>query len=242
MFDLFTLTRKRSYFESNPSAAPKCLEANKYKIHRFSQLYRDAYELQRYFMTKRDELCRNGEMLNSPALSYKPHALENHIAALIAPSVDPNFDENDALLVEERYRPLEKSLHGLIQSNSASVRVGNYYLFSRDLVKSSLSRQVVAIANNKRTDPIIVCVCALDTTHLVGQLYLQPDDDEFVDQSVTRLKKFLHHEVIKSDLYVKIDIKKIESEVANANCLVIGIRQFVTFEPNFDTPSGIYLH
>ena len=34
------------------------------------QLYEDAVEMQKYFIKTRDELCKNGELLLTPALSY----------------------------------------------------------------------------------------------------------------------------------------------------------------------------
>ena len=33
-------------------------------------MYEDSIELQQFFMRKRDELCKNGEILLTPALSY----------------------------------------------------------------------------------------------------------------------------------------------------------------------------
>lgn len=225
LFELFTKTRARSYFEAKASNSA----ANKFKIHRFGQLYKDAYELQRYFMQKRDELCRNGELLNSPALSYKPHALDSHIASLVGTS-DPNFDENDALLVDDRYRPLESSLTGT--TTGGTIRVGNYYLLSRDLVKSGMS-QFESVG--KSDQPLIVCVLAHDASHFVGQVYLQPDDEEFIPTELRRLRRCFASEVLKTDMYTKIEIKHAEAELAKGNCLVIGIRQYVTFEANFDT-------
>ncbi len=38
-------------------------------------MYEDAVELQLFFIKKRDEVCKNGEILVTPALSY----LENHL-------------------------------------------------------------------------------------------------------------------------------------------------------------------
>lgn len=43
-----------------------------------SQLYEDAVELQLYFIKKRDEICHNGEVLLTPALSFTDRHL--HIA------------------------------------------------------------------------------------------------------------------------------------------------------------------
>ena len=40
------------------------------------QLYEDAIEMQNFFIKTRDELCKNGELLLTPALSYT----ERHLA------------------------------------------------------------------------------------------------------------------------------------------------------------------
>ena len=40
------------------------------------QLYEDAAELQMLFMKQRDELCKNGEILLTPALSYTDKHLQ----------------------------------------------------------------------------------------------------------------------------------------------------------------------
>ena len=44
-----------------------------------SQLYEDSVELQMFFIKKRDEICKNGEILLTPALSY----MERHLQATI---------------------------------------------------------------------------------------------------------------------------------------------------------------
>lgn len=36
----------------------------------FLQVYEDSLELQQFFMRTRDELCKNGEVLLTPALSF----------------------------------------------------------------------------------------------------------------------------------------------------------------------------
>ena len=41
------------------------------------QVYEDAVEMQRFFIKIRDEICKNGEILLSPALSYTPRHLMN---------------------------------------------------------------------------------------------------------------------------------------------------------------------
>ena len=43
------------------------------------QLYEDAVEMQHFFIKKRDEICKNGEILLTPALSYT----ERHLQAAL---------------------------------------------------------------------------------------------------------------------------------------------------------------
>lgn len=45
----------------------------------FHQLYEDAVEMQMFFIKQRDEICRNGERLLTPALSYQ----EKHLTAAL---------------------------------------------------------------------------------------------------------------------------------------------------------------
>jgi protein polybromo-1 len=233
MFELFDQTRSRSYFESNPNNSKNTLSQNKFKIHRFSQLYKDACELQRYFMQKRDELCRNGELLNSPALSFKLTALEAHIASSCGTFYSAaNFDENDALFVEERFRPLENDLK--VGQKSSSIQVGNFYWVSRELVKSGLTNKEDFVESKSDQERLIICVLAYDNSHLIGQVYLKPDD-EFVDANLRKTRKFFHNEILRSDLYTRLDIKKVESELVNNNCLVIGIKQHISFDAHYET-------
>jgi len=43
------------------------------------QLYEDAVEMQMFFIRRRDEVCKNGEILLTPALSYT----EKHLSTVI---------------------------------------------------------------------------------------------------------------------------------------------------------------
>lgn len=47
-----------------------------YKLF-LQQLYEDAVEMQMFFIKIRDELCKNGEMLLTPALSYTERHLQS---------------------------------------------------------------------------------------------------------------------------------------------------------------------
>jgi len=45
------------------------------------QVYEDCVELQLYFIQQRDELCKRGEILLTPALSHTEHQLMRHVEA-----------------------------------------------------------------------------------------------------------------------------------------------------------------
>lgn len=48
---------------------------------RYLQVYEDCVELQLYFIQQRDELCKRGEILLTPALSHTEHQLMRHVEA-----------------------------------------------------------------------------------------------------------------------------------------------------------------
>lgn len=59
-----------------------CMERARKLSRTDSQVFEDSIELQSYFIKKRDELCRNGNVLDSPALSYSAMHLSAAVEAL----------------------------------------------------------------------------------------------------------------------------------------------------------------
>lgn len=73
-----------------------------------SEIYEDAVELQQFFIRIRDELCKNGEILLSPALSYTTKHLHNDVEKEKKEKL-PKEIEEDKLKREEEKREAEKS-------------------------------------------------------------------------------------------------------------------------------------
>uniref|UniRef100_A0A6I8N256 Protein polybromo-1 n=1 Tax=Ornithorhynchus anatinus TaxID=9258 RepID=A0A6I8N256_ORNAN len=73
-----------------------------------SEIYEDAVELQQFFIKIRDELCKNGEILLSPALSYTTKHLHNDVEKEKKEKL-PKEIEEDKLKREEEKREAEKS-------------------------------------------------------------------------------------------------------------------------------------
>ncbi len=112
------------------------------QVNRHSQLFRDAYDLQRYFIQKRDEVCSNGELLQTNALSFKYSSLDQYLAAVTGLAASYNYDEAELLQVNERFRPLETAwLNEATETTTTSAvdwQIGSFFYLDRSVVKHSL--------------------------------------------------------------------------------------------------------
>jgi protein polybromo-1 len=252
MFQLFNQIRMKSYVNNTEGLSS-------FKIHRYSQLYKDAYDLQRYFIQKREELFRNGELLQSGALSYKLSSLDAHVVALINSiggsafsSISASmFDEMEALLVDERYRKLEKQLLDENDMNAESydeetqkltkLLPGNFYYMSKKHITSSLAsecsfdnKNAQQSQSSTKNESLIVCLLALNSkqSKFIVQVYLRPIDDDFINARAKRVRKFFEQEVFKSDLYALVDLNKLDNikDLELKPCYVVSIKEYMSSE------------
>ena len=77
-----------------------------------SQLYEDAVELQMFFIKKRDEICKNGEILLTPALSHT----ERHLQLAVE-------DEKREKLPREQKEDEEKRKQQEAEAKQKEVRI-----------------------------------------------------------------------------------------------------------------------
>jgi protein polybromo-1 len=206
------------------------------KIHRYSQLYRDTIEMQKHFLLKRDELCQNGDLLQSGALNFKLNALDSHLSMVIGAQT---FDEAEALLVDKRFKPLEAAILGSPEEANilnSNLLVGHfYYMNKREVLKSCLQRANVKFDYSSTLndhDKIIVCVLAMNGTKnkIIVQPYLRLAD---IGADVTT-RKFFKREVFKSDLYSLMTLNKEmnQDSLTFTSCFVIGIGDYSLFNEN----------
>ena len=151
MFLFFDQIRQMSYIEGDYKL--KTVETQvvsaAHKIHRYSQLYRDTYELQRFFIQKRDELCKNGDLLLSGALNFKVNALDSHLSVTIGAQT---FDEAEALLVDKRFKALEEKLSAVQDDEHQSVTnlcVGQFFYMKRSLVLTNVEPKLETVISGK---------------------------------------------------------------------------------------------
>ena len=234
MFALFDEARERSYLPPSPSSDNETAELETSgRIHRFASVCRDAHELQRYYIQRRDELCRNGDRLLSAALSFKAHGHSSSIDT--ATSSSASFDEAHALLVEQRYRPLEAALtaatSGSGGSEETSYQVGSFYYIKRAAFAAACTHWPKDETKQEEDSVVVCCLLAVSgARRAIAHLYVAPSDDQLVSAGVKRAHKFLSggvRELLKSDMYALVDDLP---RAVQSQCAVISVKDHICNE------------
>ncbi|XP_077894599.1 protein polybromo-1 isoform X29 [Ictidomys tridecemlineatus] len=189
-----------------------------------SEIYEDAVELQQFFIRIRDELCKNGEILLSPALSYTTKHLHNDVEKEKKEKL-PKEIEEDKLKREEEKRA-EKSE----DSSGATGLSGLHRTYSQDCsFKNSMYHvgdYVYVEPAEANLQPHIVCIERLwedsaGEKWLYGCWFYRPNETFHL-----ATRKFLEKEVFKSDYYNKVPVNKILGK-----CVVMFVKEYFKLCP-----------
>ncbi|XP_064352534.1 protein polybromo-1 isoform X37 [Camelus dromedarius] len=189
-----------------------------------SEIYEDAVELQQFFIKIRDELCKNGEILLSPALSYTTKHLHNDVEKEKKEKL-PKEIEEDKLKREEEKRA-EKSE----DSSGAAGLSGLHRTYSQDCsFKNSMYHvgdYVYVEPAESNLQPHIVCIERLwedsaGEKWLYGCWFYRPNETFHL-----ATRKFLEKEVFKSDYYNKVPVSKILGK-----CVVMFVKEYFKLCP-----------
>ncbi|XP_042535639.1 protein polybromo-1 isoform X1 [Dipodomys spectabilis] len=190
-----------------------------------SEIYEDAVELQQFFIKIRDELCKNGEILLSPALSYTTKHLHNDVEKEKKEKL-PKEIEEDKLKREEEKREAEKSE----DSSGATGLSGLHRTYSQDCsFKNSMYHvgdYVYVEPAEANLQPHIVCIERLwedsaGEKWLYGCWFYRPNETFHL-----ATRKFLEKEVFKSDYYNKVPVSKILGK-----CVVMFVKEYFKLCP-----------
>ncbi|XP_062057042.1 protein polybromo-1 isoform X14 [Lepus europaeus] len=190
-----------------------------------SEIYEDAVELQQFFIKIRDELCKNGEILLSPALSYTTKHLHNDVEKEKKEKL-PKEMEEDKLKREEEKREAEKSE----DSSGAAGLSGLHRTYSQDCsFKNSMYHvgdYVYVEPAETNLQPHIVCIERLwedsaGEKWLYGCWFYRPNETFHL-----ATRKFLEKEVFKSDYYNKVPVSKILGK-----CVVMFVKEYFKLCP-----------
>ncbi|XP_072181869.1 protein polybromo-1-like [Diadema setosum] len=190
-----------------------------------SQVYEDSVELQRFFIQIRDEICKNGEILLSPALSYTHRHLQNDLDEEKKEKLPKEIKEDNEKKEEED----AKKDHSMddqhdkadgekddnddgLMVNGVTYRVGDF---------------VYVEPSEKQLKNHIVCIEKLwrdadGEVWLHGNWFLRPNETFHL-----ATRKFLEKEVFKSDYYNKVKI----SQHVLGKCFVMFVRDYFKNKP-----------
>ncbi len=167
-----------------------------------------------YYVQKRDEICKNGEVLTSNAFSFKLNALEHSELNTSEDSIVADILSTDFvlkyhadLLKTSKFKVSFKTCDNLVLS------CGDFVKIQKD------SREKFANLNEPIFAHIIgIYESEMDVKFLV-QIYLKPSD------IVGHIHKYIHNELFQSDLYELVDLKQIMPSV---KYFVLSIRDYTT--------------
>jgi protein polybromo-1 len=184
-------------------------------------VYEDSLELQQVFMKTRDELCKNGEILLTPALSFTETHLQK---ALEKERKNRTSKEREIKEDEDKKEAAPKSeddSEDSLEFGSDVYTIGDYvYIEPRE----------------KGQDPHIVCIEEFDRSNpeepqLKGCWFLRPNETYHL-----ATRKFLQKEVFKSDFYDMVPLSKVLGK-----CFVMTVREYFKLKPvvrNFELTSS----
>ncbi|XP_071406639.1 protein polybromo-1 isoform X5 [Pithys albifrons albifrons] len=200
-----------------------------------SEIYEDAVELQQFFIKIRDELCKNGEILLSPALSYTTKHLHNDVEKEKKEKL-PKEIEEDKLKREEEKREAEKS-----EDSSGSAGLSSLHrTYSQDCsFKNSMYHvgdYVYVEPAETNLQPHIVCIERLwedsaGEKWLYGCWFYRPNETFHL-----ATRKFLEKEVFKSDYYNKVPVSKILGK-----CVVMFVKEYFKLCPENFRDEDVYV-
>ncbi|KAF7670169.1 hypothetical protein LDENG_00068220 [Lucifuga dentata] len=206
------------------------------RMHRTdSEIFEDAVELQQFFIRIRDELCKNGEILMSPALSYTSKHLHSDVEKEKKEKLPKEFEE-DKIKREEEKREAEKredSVGGSWQSNlqrtysqdcsfkDSMYHVGDYVYV--EPAEPNLQPHIIYIERLWEDDT--------GEKWLYGCWFYRPNETFHL-----ATRKFLEKEVFKSDYYNKAPISKILGK-----CVVMFVKEYFKLHPEGFRAEDVYV-
>ncbi|KAI3370106.1 hypothetical protein L3Q82_024906, partial [Scortum barcoo] len=200
-----------------------------------SEIFEDAVELQQFFIRIRDELCKNGEILMSPALSYTSKHLHSDVEKEKKEKLPKEFEE-DKIKREEEKREAEKredSVGGSWQSSlqrtysqdcsfkDSMYHVGDYVYV--EPAEPNLQPHIIYIERLWQDDT--------GEKWLYGCWFYRPNETFHL-----ATRKFLEKEVFKSDYYNKAPVSKILGK-----CVVMFVKEYFKLHPEGFRAEDVYV-
>ncbi|KAK3930738.1 Protein polybromo-1 [Frankliniella fusca] len=191
-----------------------------------SQAFEDSIELQSFFIKLRDELCRGGDLLNSPALNYTLYTLADAVEQTRQQKLLQEQPEDDleASRTGDETKPTENgdSVEGSgMVHNKQMYRPGDFVYVEpkeRGMDSSILNIDRMWTADDGKQ-------------MLHGFFFYRPNETYHV-----ATRKFLEQEVFKSDMSVTVQLKEVLGL-----CAVMFVKDYFKFKPEGFEDKDVYV-
>jgi len=208
MFEVFERTRRNSRVDS--------------------QAFEDSIELQLYFIRLRNELCRNGDVLQSSALNFTENHLHTTVESLKMEKLP--FEQQEVELDSDSKLDERDSDSGISNSVESMSEVS---------LNDQLYRpgDFVYIEPRERTmDPHIINISRLwrdgmGQIWIYGCWFYRPFETYHIAS-----KKFLEKEVFKSDSYNNAPLSQVVGK-----CFVMFVKDYFKFKPQGFDDRDVYV-
>uniref|UniRef100_A0A8C2JIU5 Protein polybromo-1 n=1 Tax=Cyprinus carpio TaxID=7962 RepID=A0A8C2JIU5_CYPCA len=200
-----------------------------------SEIFEDSVELQHFFVKIRDELCKNGEILLTPALSYTSKHLHADIDQEKREKLPQEIEED--LLKQEEDKKEEDKAEGAAGNQWPS---GPQSSYSQDCNFEnntySVGDCVYVQPSEANLQPHIVCIEKLwkdeaGEQWMYGCWFYRPGETFHL-----ATRKFLEKEVFKSDYYNRVPFSKILGK-----CAVLFVKEYFKSQPEGFRPEDVYV-
>ncbi|KAK0142635.1 Protein polybromo-1 [Merluccius polli] len=206
------------------------------RLHRTdSEVFEDAVELQQFFVKIRDELCKNGEILMSPAVNYTSKHLHSDIEQEKREKIPQEFEE-DKQKREEESKDGDKS--GELPAEAW--QSGTECTYSQDCSFENSTYRIGDFVYVQPTEanhkPHIVCIERLwqdeaGEKWLFGCWFYRPSETFHL-----ATRKFLEKEVFKSDCCNKVPISRVRGK-----CMVMFVKDYFKLQPEGYRAEDVYI-
>ncbi|XP_078802847.1 polybromo 1, like isoform X2 [Oryzias latipes] len=211
------------------------------RLHRTdSEIFEDAVELQHFLIKIRDELCKNGEILMSTALSYTYKHLQSDVDQEKREKIPKEIEEDKKKAEEEQEqnKDIKEGTTDYVPGEPWQPHPLLKYVqeCSFDNITYNVGEFVYVEPSEANLQPHIVCIERLwedsaGVMWLYGCWFYRPSETFHV-----ATRKFLEKEVFKSDYYNRVPLSKVLGK-----CVVVFVKDYFKMQPEGFKAADVYV-
>ncbi|KAM8914118.1 polybromo 1, like isoform 2-T2 [Spinachia spinachia] len=211
------------------------------RLHRTdSEIFEDAVELQQFFIKIRDELCKNGEILQSSSLIYTSKHLHSDVEQEKREKIPKEIEEDRLKAEEEKQENKEGVKAEDLQGESGQSDPESERVYTQECSFENITYHVGDFVYVEPSEvnlkPHIVCIERLwedkaGGKWLYGCWFYRPSETFHL-----ATRKFLEKEVFKSDYYNKVSLGKVLGK-----CVVLCVKDYFKMQPEGYRAEDVYI-